>query len=167
MKANGGYSIGVYAPDSGDKTKVFKMLEDERIGFFVPAVYTEGSHLEQLIKDIIKKTKASTVLERKHYECVQEKENQAREQTEGERQKEHLINRLWESPNFVTTHAIIKELSRVDVWSEDQKRKLIRIAESNNQVSLILHDEDVHSFYSQLIQKDESPEAKVLREKLA
>lgn len=167
VNANGGYSIGVYAPDSGDKTKVFKMLEDERIGFFVPAVYTEGSHLEQLIKDIIKKTKASTVLERKHYECVQEKENQAREQTEGERQKEHLINRLWESPNFVTTHAIIKELSRVDVWSEDQKRKLIRIAESNNQVSLILHDEDVHSFYSQLIQKDESPEAKVLREKLA
>ncbi len=62
----GGHSIGVYNPETQDKTKVFRMMEDNRIRYFAPADYTEGSELDALIKAIIRKTAAYDVLENKH-----------------------------------------------------------------------------------------------------
>ena len=63
----GGHSIGVYNPDTQDKTKVFKMMRDNRIKYFAPADYSEGLELDALVKAIIDKTATYEVLENKHY----------------------------------------------------------------------------------------------------
>lgn len=66
VNSYGGHSIGVYNPDTLDKTKVFKMIRDNRIRYCVPADYSEGSNMDQLLKAIIDKTAAYEVLEKKH-----------------------------------------------------------------------------------------------------
>lgn len=48
-----GHSIGVYNPETKDKRKVYKMIEDKRIKYYAPANYTEGSELDILVKNII------------------------------------------------------------------------------------------------------------------
>ena len=53
VNSYGGHSIGVFNNDTLDKTKVFKMFRDNRIKFFAPADYTEGSELDILVKAII------------------------------------------------------------------------------------------------------------------
>lgn len=68
----GGHSIGVYDPERQDKTKVFQMMEDRRIRYFVPADYTEGSELDTLIKAIIQKTAVYEILEDKHNQDMAE-----------------------------------------------------------------------------------------------
>lgn len=62
----GGHSIGVYNPKTLDKNKVFKMINDNRIRYFAPADYTEGSEIDGLIKSIINKTSVYEALELKH-----------------------------------------------------------------------------------------------------
>jgi hypothetical protein len=49
----GGYSVGVYDPDTGDKRRVLKLLDENRIGYYAPADYTEGSEMDKLIKTVI------------------------------------------------------------------------------------------------------------------
>ena len=49
----GGHSVGVYSTETLDRTKVHKMLQDDRIGFDAPTDYTENSPLDLLVKDII------------------------------------------------------------------------------------------------------------------
>ena len=66
VNAYGGHSIGVYDPDTCDKQKVFQMMRDERIRYFAPADYSEGTPLDVLLKAIIQKTAAYEVLEDKH-----------------------------------------------------------------------------------------------------
>ena len=51
----GGYSIGVYDPQTGDKRRVLKLLDENRIGYYASADYTEDSELDKLIKGIIDK----------------------------------------------------------------------------------------------------------------
>ena len=46
----GGHSIGVYNRETKEKTKVYKMLRDNRIKYYVPADYTESSDLDKLVK---------------------------------------------------------------------------------------------------------------------
>ena len=48
-----GYSIGVYDPKTGDKRRVLKLLDENRIGYYAPADYTEGSGMDELIKSIL------------------------------------------------------------------------------------------------------------------
>lgn len=52
----GGYSVGVYDPDTGDKSRVLKLLDENRIGYYAPADYTEGSEMDKLIKTVIDNT---------------------------------------------------------------------------------------------------------------
>ena len=73
VNVNRGHSIGVYSKDTLDKSKVFKMLEDNRIKYFAPADYTENSELDKLVKAIIVRTAANEVLEEKHFACKKEK----------------------------------------------------------------------------------------------
>ena len=73
VNVNGGHSIGVYSNDTLDKSKVFKMLEDNRIKYLAPADYTENSELDKLVKAIIIRTAANEVLEEKHFACKKEK----------------------------------------------------------------------------------------------
>ena len=66
VNVNGGHSVGVYNPQTGDKTKVLKMLRDNRVRYIAPADYREGSELDGLLKSIIDKTSAYEKLEEKH-----------------------------------------------------------------------------------------------------
>ena len=65
VKMRGGYSIGVFNPETNDRTKVHKMTRDSRIDYFVPADYSEGTELDYLIKTIIDKTVFNEKLENK------------------------------------------------------------------------------------------------------
>ena len=67
VNSYGGHSIGVYDPGLGVKTRVYKMISDNRIKYYAPADYTEGSELDELIRMIIAKTTAGEKLEEFHY----------------------------------------------------------------------------------------------------
>ena len=69
VNANGGHSIAVYNNSTLDKSKAFQMLADNRIKYFTPTDYTEGSELDELVKSIIVRTAANEVLEEKHFAC--------------------------------------------------------------------------------------------------
>ncbi len=68
----GGHSIGVYNPATQDKTKVYKMMNDNRIRYYASADYSGGQELEQLVKNIIEKTAAYEKLERQYVYNQQE-----------------------------------------------------------------------------------------------
>ncbi len=72
VNTNGGYSIGVYDPHTRNKDKVKKMMRDNRIRFFTPADYTEGSELDTLVRNIIRRTAANEILESTHNACREE-----------------------------------------------------------------------------------------------
>lgn len=67
VNSYGGHSIGVYNPNTDDKSKVFRMIRDNRIRYYASADYTEGSELDILVKSIIDKTVTYERLENKHY----------------------------------------------------------------------------------------------------
>lgn len=56
VNSYGGYSVGVYDPKTGDKSRVLKLMDEHRIGYFAPADYTEGSEMDALMKSILDKT---------------------------------------------------------------------------------------------------------------
>lgn len=62
VKKGNGYSIGVYNPSLVDIEKTSKLIQQNRINFFAPADYAEGSKLEKIVKDIIIKIKESEKL---------------------------------------------------------------------------------------------------------
>lgn len=72
VNSYGGHSIGVYNTATKDKTKVYKMLRDNRIRYFAAADYSEGSELDQLVKAIVNRTAANEVLEAKYFEYKRE-----------------------------------------------------------------------------------------------
>ena len=73
VNKNGGHSIGVYDAQSQDKTKVIRMLNEDRIKYFAPADYTEGSKLEELVRMIIDRTVSNEKLEDFYFDCIEEK----------------------------------------------------------------------------------------------
>jgi len=68
-----------------------------------------------------------------------------------EETKNKLINALAVSTNFSTTHIIISLLSEYADFPANQILLLIEIAISNNQVYWIAEDDDVYSFFRNLI----------------
>lgn len=164
VNSNGGHSIGVYNNETNDKSKVFRMLDENRIKYYVPADYNENSKLEQLVKSIIDRTISNEILEEIHFNCIEEKNNETKNQDEKERQKEELINRLEDSMNFANTHDVIKKLKEYKNWSDEHKAKLIRIALKNNQVTYILNDKDVERFYKSICKNINSDESNKIME---
>ncbi len=69
VNSYGGYSIGVYDPDTRNKDKVKKMIRDNRIRYYAPADYTEDSELDTLVKKIILRTAANEALEKAAEAC--------------------------------------------------------------------------------------------------
>lgn len=65
VNANGGHSIGVYDPIKKDTTKVYCMMQQHRIRYYAEADYRDGSELDTLVKEIIHKTAAHEILERR------------------------------------------------------------------------------------------------------
>ena len=163
VNINGGHSIGVYNSETKDKSKVFRMLDENRIKYFVPADYTEGSKLEQLIHQIIDRTITNEILEDYHFGCVSEKIDETKGQSEEELRKEELIDKLEDSESFANTHLVIEQLLEIKDWSDIQIKKLIKIGLENNQVTYILKDNDLKRFYRDICGRDDSDEAKTIR----
>lgn len=155
VNINGGHSIGVYNNDTLDKTKVYKMLHDQRIKYFAPADYTNDSKLDSLVKAIIDRTAANEILEEYYYDCKEERDqNDTRKMNNEEKRKRlDLIISLNGSCNFATTHTIIKELSLIEKWEPDEIDMLLEVALKNNQVGFILNDIDVKVFYKSIIKQ--------------
>ena len=162
VNANGGHSIGVYNPDSKKKEKVYKMMHDNRIKYFAPADYKEGSDLDNLVKAIIDRTYFNEVLENIHYGNKKEYEEDEITFTEEQKKKKSLILSLEESGSFKTTHTIIAELRKIDCWSVPEATWLCEIASNNSQVNYILLDNDVAKFYKSIIDLADSSNEKVL-----
>ncbi|MCR4672270.1 MAG: haloacid dehalogenase-like hydrolase [Lachnospiraceae bacterium] len=76
VNVNGGHAVGVYDPETNDREKVRKMVRENRIKYFAPADYTEGSPLDELIKKIIRRTEANELLEDWHNRNAAEAEEE-------------------------------------------------------------------------------------------
>lgn len=165
VNSYGGYSIGVYNPDNQDKTKVYRMIRDNRINLFASADYREGSELDVLVKMIIDKTSANEKLVQKNMDYQNEVKTYDLKTSNSleENQKSELIGNLASSASFKYTHLIIEKLARYTNWTMVQKETLLKIAVNNHQVQWILNDDDVKSFYN-LIIKDMSDEKNVVKE---
>lgn len=146
-----GHSIGVYNPETKDKRKVYKMMEDKRIKYYTPADYTEGSELDKLVKTIIDTTASNEKLMSIHYQDKQEQiSRNGQPDNQEDKEKEKLIMDLENSNSFKQTHSIISKLKKIKSWTLEEKKQLKIIAEKNKQISSIMKDGDVASFYSSL-----------------
>ncbi len=74
VNSYGGHAIGVYDPATGNMEKVKKMIREDRIRYYTPADYTEGSMLDALVKKIIVRTAANEALEAEHTACAPARE---------------------------------------------------------------------------------------------
>lgn len=168
VNSQGGYSIGVFNPDEKDKVKaknkVYKMMRDNRISYFAPADYSEGSELDELVKLIIDKTVYNEKLYEKKY--INQKEAIKQEKPKEEQEKIDLINSLESSGSFKSTHAIIEKLSKYTSWKPEEIEDLLEIALENTQVWHILTDQDIKKFYQYLIEKLGSTNKASTREKI-
>lgn len=162
VNINGGHSIGVYDNSTLDKSKVFKMLSDNRIKYFAPADYSEDSEMDKLVKSIIKRTAANEALENIHYECKNEqvRENVQKGFDETKRKRLDLIIALDGSRSFETTHFITSQLLKIDCWQEDEIDMLLDIAIKNHPVRYLLNDLDVKQFYRGIIKQMKKPTEK-------
>lgn len=83
--------------------------------------------------------------------------------------KAELTEELRESINFKHTHAIIGQMRQQSSWSSEQVQELCQIAQENSQVSGIIHDNDLSSFFSNILygyQGKESDAVAWVREQL-
>ena len=79
VNTNGGYAIGVYDPLKQNKDKVYKMMSENRVRFYAPADYREGTELDQLVKQIIDRTVSNELLESAYYRYKNEAETAKQE----------------------------------------------------------------------------------------
>lgn len=146
-----GHSIGVYNPETKDKRKVYKMIEDKRIKYYAPANYTEGSELDILVKNIIDTTASNEKLMSIHYRNKQEQvKHNGNLANQEHKEKEKLILDLENSNSFKQTHSIISKLKKIKNWSPEEKNQLKMIAEKNKQISYIMKDSDVAEFFASI-----------------
>lgn len=156
VNSYGGHSIGVYNPQTEDKTKVYKMIRENRIKYFAPADYSENSDLENLVKTIINRSFFNEALESYHTRNKQEQIDN--DQTDNGKIQEQANERmngilaLERSTNFKNTHTIISSIDHIQDWTEKEIGMLLEIAIKNSQVYLILGDFDVKSFYKSLLE---------------
>lgn len=162
VSKNGGYSIGVYGKES--KNKVFKMMEEKRIKYFVEADYSKDSDLEKLIKNIIDRTAANEVLETKHQHCAQEAMKERQNKEKLYIKKEDLIDKLNDSSSFIETHEIIREMNVISQWDDSQIERIMKIGLSNSQVKYILKDKDLSQFYKKLCEGKNTKDVKKVLE---
>lgn len=151
VNVNGGYSIGVYNADVKDKTKVYKMMRENRIKYYAPADYSEGKELDILLKAIIDRTAENEALESRFYAYKREQTDADKQTNETEREKVDLLIKLENSRSFATTHAVIEKMRKITVWTKDETENLFTIAVNNSQVFYILGDMDVKAFYQKLL----------------
>ncbi|OZV23460.1 haloacid dehalogenase [Streptococcus sobrinus] len=157
VNSHGGYSIGVFDSQKGDKSKVHKMMRDNRISYFESADYSSNAGLEQLIKTIIDKTVYNEKLFNKMYNCKNEAFHDVK-QDKTEQEKIDLINELESSNTFANTHRIINKMSNISEWSSEEVEDLLVVAYHNSQVHYIIQDEDLEKFFKRIL-KFASPDS--------
>lgn len=153
----GGNSIAVFDPITKDKSKAYRMMGDNRIKFYVPADYSPNSQLDKLVKNIIVKTSENEKLESLHFKQEKELKKHLKSLSDEEKEKTKYISQLEESPNFRTTHYLIRRLNPYKSWTPEQKELLFEAAINNHQVHLIIHDSDISKFYNELLKGIKSP----------
>lgn len=147
VNSHSSHSIGVYNPETRDRRKVYKMMEDKRIKYFAPADYTDNSELDKLVKAIIDQTASNEKLMSVHFQCKQEQvDHNMNIDSHEDREKQKLILDLENSNSFKQTHSVISKLKQIKNWTRREKIQLQEIAKTNNQVSYII-DDDVDEFY--------------------
>lgn len=153
VNAYGGHSIGVYNPDTQDKSKVYTMIKENRIRYFAEADYTVNSEMESLLEKIIRRTAMNDELQKESYACQRETEDAEKINilSNEDKRKNDLIEELQNSRSFKTTHSVIAELASFAEWSKEQKDKIVSAAINNQQVFLILKDDDIKSFFDKLV----------------
>lgn len=95
VNSYGGHSIGVFNPETQNKEKVYKMIRDNRIRYFVPADYSEGSEIDTLIKNIIVSTAANEKLINSHVAALKETRENA--------QKAETVSTLTKADEYTRT----------------------------------------------------------------
>ena len=70
--------------------------------------------------------------------------------------KNELIEGLRISPNFASTHSLLRELLQDQDFSKEQIRKLFDAFFFNNQINWIATDSDVANFYQSLVRDNET-----------
>lgn len=166
VNSYGGYSIGVYNAKTNDKSKVYKMMRDGRIKYFVPADYTEGQELDCLVKDIIERTAKNELLERKYYSYQKEVIENDRGKAIEDSTKTDLILALEDSGSFAQTHTIIGQMRKIQKWTKEEADHIAKIACANSQVRYIITDSDIKSFLKRIIDGQSSEAIDELREAL-
>lgn len=156
VNANGGHSIAVYNPETGDKTRVYKMMREDRIKYYAAADYSEGLELDLLIKSIIDRTASNEKLESAHINQLKEQRKNDASQSEEDRLKNELLTALENSYNYASTHTIVYKMQVIRAWTEQQKEELFNIALNNSQVRGVLLDSDVKSMYCRLLEDSKS-----------
>ena len=151
VNSYGGHSIGVYNSETKEKAKVYKMMRDNRIKYFAPADYSEGTELDILVKSIIDRTATNELLEGIYYRCKKENSEADKRDSEEGRMKSNLLIALESSRSFAGTHSVIKELRQYTHWTAEEKELLFKIAVENSQVLYVLGDLDVKEFYKRLL----------------
>ena len=74
-----------------------------------------------------------------------------------EQEKDDLIDALKCSRNFANTHIVIEKLAKYTEWTDVQREGLFEAAINNTQVSWIIGDDDVYSFYTRLRENEPQP----------
>ena len=151
VNSYGGHSIGVFNAETMDKTKVYKMMRDNRIKYYTPADYTDGSELDRLVKAIIDRTVTNEALETIHYECKHDHESHDMQSDLAEQKKTNLIIALTDSHSFARTHTVIEELSQYSHFSNEECEAIFKAAIKNTQVQCIILDPDLALFYTRLL----------------
>lgn len=70
-----------------------------------------------------------------------------------EQEKQQLIEELNNSYSFAYTHGIIAMLNKYEGWTESQIENICEAVENNTQVGSILEDNDIFSFYRNILSK--------------
>lgn len=149
VNMSGGYSIGVYDKDKNDKSKVYNMINENRIKYFMPADYKEGSEIDILVKAIIDKTAENEQLENIYYRNKDEANKYKESQLE--ERKNNLVSSLYNSRSYASTHTIIEEMNSIEKWSKEQIKRICEAAINNGQVKSIIKDDDISQFYERLL----------------
>ena len=68
VTSKGGYSIGVYNPETDKRARVYKLFEDGRLSFFAPADYSTAGDLFKTVKGILESISAKENLKAKKRE---------------------------------------------------------------------------------------------------
>lgn len=72
-------------------------------------------------------------------------------QLEVETDKQKLIDNLYKSRSFASTHEVIALIKRYSGWTEQQIEKICSALVDNRQVSWIIQDPDIFNFYRSII----------------